>query len=92
MAALKYRGKHPKLRAILLKRLVPGTPCPQPVNGRVCGQPMYPTQKLHLGHAPDGSYLGLVHARCNTQQGAINSNRGVVRRPLKRMVSTGRRW
>ena len=50
-------------------------------------------QALDLGHGPDGGYLGLVHARCNRQQGAINSNRGIVRRPLRTIAAgRGRRW
>lgn len=95
MAARKYQGRHPKLRIILLRHLVPGTPCPQVVNGKICGQPMYPTQALDLGHDPRGGWLGLVHARCNRQEGAINSNRGIVRRPLVTIATTagrGRRW
>ena len=92
MAARKYQGRHPKYRAYLMRRLVPGTPCPQVVQGIVCGQPMYATQELDLGHDDNGGYIGLVHARCNRQAGAINSNRGVVRKPLVRMANTGRKW
>ena len=95
MAALKYRGRHPKLRERLMRdlRRRPGQPCPQVVAGRVCGQPMWPdSQDIDLGHAPDGSYLGLTHARCNRQAGAIASNRGIVRKPLVLISGSGRKW
>jgi len=35
---------------------------------------MYPGQALELGHDSTGGYLGLVHARCNHQAGAIYGN------------------
>jgi hypothetical protein len=92
MSAPKYRRRHQQLRARLLAALTPGTPCPQIVNGRMCGKPMYPTQNLDLGHNDDGTYLGLVHSRCNRQAGAINSNRGAITRTLAAITSSGRRW
>ena len=58
----------------------------------MCGQVMYREQDLDLGHDDRGGYLGLVHARCNRQAGAISSNRGVVRRPLVRVPPSGRKW
>ena len=94
MAALKYRGRHPKLRERLMRdlRRRPGQPCPQVVAGVVCGQPMYREQALDLGHDDKGGYIGLVHARCNRQAGAIASNRGIVRKPLVLISGSGRKW
>lgn len=71
MPAPIYRGDHARIRRELLAALVPGSPCP------VCGQPMYPEQRLHLGHLDDetgrsipGRYVGLVHAgKCNEGRG-----------------------
>ena len=95
MAALKYRGQHPQLRAQLLAVLKPGTPCRQIVRGKICGQPMWPgIQELHLGHDDHGGYIGIVHARCNEQAGAINSNRGrgrTCRRCKQKFTPTRRR-
>jgi hypothetical protein len=69
-AAIKYGNHHQQLAARLRARLIPGTPCPQQFpDGSVCGQPMWPSQRLALGHRPDGGYLGLVHARCNESDG-----------------------
>jgi hypothetical protein len=79
MSAPSYGGQHQQLRRQLLAVLKPGTPCPQPVNGKPCGKPMWPgIQKLDLGHSEHGGYIGIVHARCNQQDGAIegNKNRG----------------
>ena len=93
MAKPQYQGKHPKLRAYLLRRLRPGIDtCPQVVNGIVCGQPMYVEQGLDLGHDDRGGWLGLVHARCNRQAGAIASNGGKVTRRLVRVPPSGRKW
>jgi hypothetical protein len=63
-----YGWQHQKLRAALLRALVPGSPCPR------CNQPMWPgIQALDLGHE-DGSgktrYVGLEHATCNRVAGA----------------------
>ena len=93
MAALKYRTRHQKLRVIELRRLRPGIDvCRQVVAGVVCGQPMYRELALDLGHDDKGGYIGLVHARCNRQAGAINSNRGIVRKPLVLISGSGRKW
>ena len=93
MAALKYRTRHQKLRVIELRRLRPGIDvCRQVVAGVVCGQPMYREQALDLGHDDKGGYIGLVHARCNRQAGAIASTRGVVRKPLVLISGSGRKW
>ena len=92
MASPKYHYRHQQLRKRLLRRHRPGDPCPQVVAGVVCGQPMYVEQGLDLGHDDRGGWLGLVHARCNRQAGAINSNGGVVRRTLKALPGTGRKW
>ena len=62
-----YDSRHDAIRADLLEKLVPGSPCPR------CNQPMWPTQDLHAGH-PIGHGLRvdrtsradhLEHARCN---------------------------
>ena len=82
--AIRYGSDHRKLRLIALANLVPGSPCPQPIDGVVCGKPMWPTQRLHLGHADDGSYLGLVHAVCNERAAAIKGNRQRSPRPPRR--------
>jgi|SRR5580692_10509484 hypothetical protein len=76
MSAPSYGGQHQALRRQLLAVLKPGTPCPQPVNGKPCGKPMWPgIQKLDLGHDDQGGYIGIVHARCNQQDGANKGNR-----------------
>jgi hypothetical protein len=66
-----YGWPHQKLRAVLLRALVPGSPCPR------CQQPMWPKlQQLDLGHV-DGDktrYSGLEHARCNRSSGAKFGN------------------
>lgn len=79
MPALRYAGQHQQLRALLLRQLIPGTPCPQVVDGHLCGQPMYRDQALELGHTPEGSYLGLVHRTCNRADGAIRRTRVCIR-------------
>lgn len=69
-----YRELHDRIRRELLAALVPGQPCP------VCRKPMFPGQRLHLGHADDeagysipGRYVGLVHGACNESKGgAVN--------------------
>lgn len=93
----KYNAAHKALRAILLRRLIPGTPCPQVVNGKVCGEPMWPWQPLDLGHNADGTWLGLTHRACNRRAGGINGNRSPLRagKPdnrRQRPVSNARRW
>ena len=92
MAAPRYRRAHQQLRAKLLALLIPGTPCPQPVNGIVCGQPMLPGQRLELGHDDFGGYIGLVHASCNHRAGAIKGNRLRRRRKTRPAKLTGRAW
>lgn len=65
-----YGGDHKRLRKTLIESgLWIGQPC------SLCGEPMWPGQKLDLGHACDaagrsipGRYTGLQHSRCN--QGA----------------------
>jgi len=75
MAKPQYRGKHPKLRAQLMRQFVDGQPCLQPFNdGTICGQPMYRSQPLHLGHAEGGGWIGLVHAVCNDRAAAQKAN------------------
>jgi hypothetical protein len=70
-AAIRYASHHQNLRKREMARFVPGTPCPQVFyDGTICGQPMFPGQRLHLGHAPGGGYLGLVHAFCNERDGS----------------------
>jgi hypothetical protein len=72
-----YGVRHQELRARLVRRFVPGTPCPQVfADGSVCGEPMFLSQNLQLGHAPDRRrYLGLVHALCNARAAAEVTNR-----------------
>jgi hypothetical protein len=62
-----YGSDHDTIRAELLAKLVPGSPCPR------CRLPMWPTQDLHAGH-PIGHGLRvdrtsradhLEHAACN---------------------------
>jgi hypothetical protein len=87
-----YGWQHQKLRAALLRALVPGSPCPR------CNQPMWPgIQALDLGHE-DGSgktrYVGLEHATCNRVAGAKFGNRlrgrdGTITRQRERRR---RRW
>jgi hypothetical protein len=85
-----YGWQHQKLRAALLRALVPGSPFPR------CQQPMWPKlQALDLDHA-DGDksrYLGLSHATCNRSAGSRYGNQlrgrdgAVTRAPRRR-----RRW
>ncbi|HET7689321.1 MAG TPA: endonuclease domain-containing protein [Nocardioidaceae bacterium] len=47
-----------------------GQPC------HLCGQRMWPHQKLALDHTEDRSgYRGMVHATCNNRDGAQRGNR-----------------
>ena len=93
MAKRIYQGYHPKRRAWELRHLRSGIDiCKQVVAGVMCGLPMYREQDLDLGHDDQGGYIGLVHARCNRQAGAIASNRGKVTRPLVRVPPSGRKW
>jgi hypothetical protein len=67
-----YGWQHQRLRAALLRALVPGSPCPR------CHQPMWPAvQDVDLGHV-EGSgktaYLGILHASCNRRDGARYGN------------------
>jgi len=63
-----YGTTHKRLRAKLLPTAY-GTPCP------LCGDPMWPHQDLHLDHTPDRKgYRGIVHATCNTSDGATRGN------------------
>jgi hypothetical protein len=87
-----YGWSHQKLRAALLRALVPGSPCPR------CHQPMWPgIQALDLGHV-EGSgktkYEGITHATCNRSSGAKFGNQlrgrdGSVTRARQRWR---RRW
>ena len=93
MASLKYRGTWPQLRAIALRRLIPGTPC------RRCGKPMWHSQPLDLGHPTDGhAGLALEHRSCNRAAGARNSNLAQAGKPRPhwhkhhRPPPSGRRW
>jgi len=62
-----YTAEHDRIRADLLAKLVPGSPCPR------CGEPMWPTQELHAGHPigrglrvdPSSRADHLSHASCN---------------------------
>jgi hypothetical protein len=87
-----YSTRHQQLRTRLLAALQPGTPCPQTFpDGTTCGQPMWRTQALHLGHTDDRSqYLGLVHAACNLRAAAMHGNRKA--RTGRRQFTTSRRW
>lgn len=99
MGTWLYRGDrraHEELRRRALAAFIEGTPCPQPVAGVVCGQPMYSSQRLELGHDDAGGYLGLVHKVCNARAGAIkgNRNRGRTCRGcgVKFFPSSKRQW
>lgn len=94
MPSPQYRYAHQQLRAFLLPRLRPGTPCRQDFpDGTVCGKPMWPGQPLDLGHDSNGGYLGLVHRACNRRAGGINGNQSPKRKgkPDNRR-GKGRRW
>lgn len=62
-----YTNEHDTIRADLLAKLVPGTPCPR------CGLPMWPSQRLHAGHPigrglrvdPNSKPDHLEHGWCN---------------------------
>lgn len=71
-----YGVRHQRLRGKLLLRFTEGSPCPQRfLDGSLCGKPMWRSQKLELGHAPDRRhYIGLVHASCNHRAGAEAMN------------------
>lgn len=62
-----YTSQHDAIRDALLAALVPGTACPR------CGQPMWPSQRLHAGHPigrglrvdPTSKPDHLEHGSCN---------------------------
>jgi hypothetical protein len=71
MAALAYSGSWQRLRkALLASGEWVGTPCPR------CLEPLWPSQRLHLGHAVDvaaggfGGPVRIEHASCNEAAGA----------------------
>lgn len=63
-----YDRAHELTRAALLPKAY-GTRCPH------CDQYMYPHHDLHLDHTEDRTgYVGIVHAHCNTSDGARRGN------------------
>ena len=72
----------------------PARRVPQIINGIRCGQPMYPSQRLDLGHTDDRTgYIGLVHHACNIRAAAIKANQ--TRQPARSgppLMVTSRRW
>lgn len=63
-----YGAQHKATRAALLPEAY-GQPCIH------CGERMWPHEDLHLDHTEDRTgYRGIVHARCNTSEGARRGN------------------
>jgi hypothetical protein len=99
-AAVYNSAEHKALRARLRAELIPGQPCPQPFpDGTRCGQPMWPGQRLDLGHNDTRTgYIGLVHHVCNIRAAAIKANKtrtpprfgGVP--PARPAFTTSRQW
>lgn len=82
---------HDKTRARLLADLVEGSLC------ELCGNPMYRTQALHADHEHkrvDGGYQAtrLVHASCNTREGALMTNRKLGYLPPTPSNPTSENW
>jgi len=84
MAKPWYGTAHQRQRAALIAAGAwVGKPCPY------CSEPMWPGQRLDLGHADDeegrsipGAYLGLVHAWCNHSAGGSVNPWNVRRRAV----------
>ncbi len=82
MAALPYSGNWQHLRkAIMASTFWVGTPC------RRCGRPLWPGQRLQLGHVIDvadggmGGPVVVEHGSCNEAAGA---RAGTARRQARR--------
>lgn len=66
-----YGWQHQQHRAAAIANLQPGQPCAR------CHQPLLPGQPLADDHNNDRTgYLGLSHAHCNNQAGAMTPRRG----------------
>lgn len=64
-----YGYEHQRLRAVLSREAI-GTAC------HLCGEVMEAGEPLALDHSTDRrGYRGMVHARCNAQDGARRGNR-----------------
>jgi len=70
----RYLAAHRKLREAQLRWAI-GQWCPYARVYAGCPGLMLEGQKLDLAHAPDGTYLGMAHARCNRAEGAARGNR-----------------
>ena len=73
----RYGHLHRLIRAALVPQAY-GRPCIH------CGRVMLPGQPLALDHTADGSgYRGIVHLRCNAQEGG---RRGAARKRRRSSV------
>ena len=72
-----YSGQHPKIRAAIKPLVDAGQAyCAE----QVCVKAdrwIAPGSPWDLAHAPDGSYAGAAHRRCNRREAAIRRNKAI---------------